>query len=103
MRSRCAPASRETVAGAEAGIPSKHYTIAIPTNSYKISDSSIKIARSGQLFEHLRKTDVPCILIYKMNSVFADPKAQHLGRAAPVQHYERGDIKVVRNGIKLAN
>ena len=37
-----------------------------------------------------------------MNEVFADPQVQHLGLAAPVKHYQLGDIKVVRNGINFS-
>jgi formyl-CoA transferase len=37
-----------------------------------------------------------------MNEVFADPQVQHLGLAAPVTHYQLGDIKVVRNGINFS-
>jgi len=34
--------------------------------------------------------------------VFADPQVQHLGLAAPVKHYQLGDIKVLRNGINFS-
>jgi formyl-CoA transferase len=34
--------------------------------------------------------------------VFADPQVEHLGLAAPVKHYQLGDIKVVRNGINFS-
>jgi formyl-CoA transferase len=68
----------------------------------KIIAAQIETRTSAEWIESLNKAGVPCGPIYKMNEVFADPQVQHLGLAAPVQHYQLGDIKVVRNGINFS-
>ena len=68
----------------------------------KIIAAQIETRTSAEWIESLNKAGVPCGPIYKMNEVFADPQVQHLGLAAPVKHYQLGDIKVVRNGINFS-
>jgi formyl-CoA transferase len=68
----------------------------------KIIAEQIETRTSADWIESLNKAGVPCGPIYKMNEVFADPQVEHLGLAAPVKHYQLGDIKVVRNGINFS-
>jgi formyl-CoA transferase len=68
----------------------------------KIIARQIETRTSAEWIETLNKAGVPCGPIYQMNEVFSDPQVQHLGLAAPVTHYQLGDIKVVRNGINFS-
>ena len=68
----------------------------------RIIATQIETKTSAEWIESLNKAGVPCGPIYKMNEVFADPQVQHLGLAAPVQHYQLGGIKVVCNGVNFS-
>ncbi len=68
----------------------------------RIIAAQIEKRTSAEWIESLNAAGVPCGPIYKMNEVFADPQVQHLGLAAPVKHYQLGDIRVVRNGINFS-
>jgi crotonobetainyl-CoA:carnitine CoA-transferase CaiB-like acyl-CoA transferase len=37
-----------------------------------------------------------------VDEVFADPQVQHLGVAAPVQHPQLGEIRVIGNAVQLS-
>ncbi len=68
----------------------------------RIIAEQIEKRTSAEWIDALNTAGVPCGPIYKINEVFADPQVQHLGLAAPTQHYKLGDIKVVRNGINFS-
>ena len=68
----------------------------------KIIAAQIEKKTSAVWIAELNKAGVPCGPIYTINEVFADPQVQHLGLAAPAQHYKLGNIGVVRNGINFS-
>ena len=68
----------------------------------RIIAAQIETRTSAEWIAALNEAGVPCGPIYQMNEVFADPQVQHLGLAAPTQHYRLGDISVVRNGVNFS-
>jgi crotonobetainyl-CoA:carnitine CoA-transferase CaiB-like acyl-CoA transferase len=50
----------------------------------------------------LRELGVPCGPVLKPEQVFDNEQVQHLGIAAKVQHPERGEVKVIRQGARLS-
>ncbi len=61
-----------------------------------------KTKSSVQWLERLEQQGVPAGPIYKLDEVFADPQAQHLGIAVPLHHPKRGDIRVVGQPVTLS-
>jgi crotonobetainyl-CoA:carnitine CoA-transferase CaiB-like acyl-CoA transferase len=57
---------------------------------------------SAEWLERLEQAGVPAGPIYKVDEVFADPQVQHLGMAVPVNHPQRGDIRVIAQPIVLS-
>ena len=51
--------------------------------------------------ERCDRAGIPCGPIYRMDEVFADPQVQHLGRAAPVEHPERGATRMVASPLNF--
>jgi len=50
----------------------------------------------------LNEAGVPSGPIYRMDEVFADPQAQHLGAAATVKHPKLGEIRIVNQVVRLS-
>ncbi len=50
----------------------------------------------------LNAAGVPCGPIYRVDEVFADPQAEHLGMARPVPHSRLGDLTLVGPPLRLS-
>jgi formyl-CoA transferase len=50
----------------------------------------------------LNKAGVPCGPIYRMDQVFADAQAQHVGAAAEVVHPRLGPLRLINQPVKLS-
>jgi formyl-CoA transferase len=64
--------------------------------------ATLRTRSSSEWIERLNAAGVPCGPIYRVDEVFADPQVQHLGVAAPVQHPQLGEIRVVGNAVRLS-
>jgi formyl-CoA transferase len=56
----------------------------------------------AQWIEKLNQAGVPCGPIYAVDEVFADPQVQHAKIAAPVQHQQRGEIRLIAQAASLS-
>jgi crotonobetainyl-CoA:carnitine CoA-transferase CaiB-like acyl-CoA transferase len=65
-------------------------------------NAAFKAKTSAQWVEQMNALGVPCGPIYGMDQVFADPQVQHLGAAAPVQHPELGEIRIINQAVGLS-
>jgi crotonobetainyl-CoA:carnitine CoA-transferase CaiB-like acyl-CoA transferase len=59
-------------------------------------------ATSQEWLAVLDEHGVPAGPIYRMNEVFDDPQVRHLGIAQPVEHRERGAIRLVGQPVTLS-
>ena len=50
----------------------------------------------------LNKAGVPCGPIYRMDQVFADAQAKHIGAAAEVAHPRLGTLRLINQPVKLS-
>jgi len=50
----------------------------------------------------LNKAGVPCGPIYRMDQVFADAQAQHIGAAAEVRHPRLGRLRLINQPVRLS-
>jgi len=50
----------------------------------------------------LNQAGVPCGPIYRMDQVFADAQAQHIGAAAEVAHPRLGTLRLINQPVKLS-
>ena len=56
---------------------------------------------SAHWIEVLNDAGVPCGPIYSIDQTFADPQVEHLGIATPMEHPERGTLRVVGQAVHL--
>lgn len=59
-------------------------------------------ASSAEWLARLEAHGVPAGPIYRMNEVFDDPQVRHLNIAQPVEHHERGHIRLVGQPVTLS-
>jgi formyl-CoA transferase len=64
--------------------------------------AALRTRTSSEWIERLNAVGIPCGPIYRVDEVFADPQVQHLGVAAPVQHPQLGEIRVIGNAVQLS-
>jgi formyl-CoA transferase len=64
--------------------------------------AALRTRTSSEWIERLNAAGIPCGPIYRVDEVFADPQVQHLGVAAPVQHPQLGEIRVIGNAVQLS-
>ena len=56
---------------------------------------------SAEWVEELNAVGVPCGPINSIDQTFADPQVEHLGIAWPMQHPERGNLRIVGQPVHL--